>query len=199
MKQIFLFAFTLAAISMGLTGCNFSPGALMGDVNDDPWEWNSSSNYDYNYGTRYSSACNPRVIQETNTNRGTCTVPGWLGNRVAKITGLEDRLEIELRKDSADDNFQITSLAAMRESTSGYSRYAQEAANCTEDKNEARTFSQRFVCTVPKANGYTTDRFHSMTITNTKCGSYTSYTLPSFCSSYESYTVKYGSEYFPAF
>ncbi len=197
MKQIFLF--TLAVMAMSLTGCNFSPGALLGDVNDDPWNWNSSSNYsyDYNYGTRYSSACHPREIKENNTNRG-CTVPGNLAQRFSKLTGQEDRLEIEMRKEEDDDSFEITNLTVMRDSNSSFGRYSQVHAKCSEDKSEARTFSQRFVCTVPSANSSTTDRFLGMTITNSKCGSDTNYYLPDFCYRNEAYTVKYGLEYFPA-
>lgn len=199
MKRAIFSFLAILILSMGVSGCNFSPGAMLGDVNDDPWNWNTSSEYNSNNYGRYSTACMTREIQEVNTNRGTCTMPGRLSNRLAKVTGNDDRLEIELRKDDADDNFQITSLIVIRDSFFGASRYTEAKANCTEDKGEARTFSQRYVCTLPPGAGFTTDRFHSMLIVNQKCGSYGSYTLPRACSTKESYTVKYGSEYFPTF
>lgn len=194
MKRAFFYFLTASTIS--LSGCNFSPGALAGDVNDDPWDWNASSSYQYN-SSRYSFACMYREIESSNTDRG-CTVPGNLADRLAKVTGTDDRLEIEFRKENADDNFQITSLTAMRDSFSSNSRFTSVSATCTEDKAEGRTFSQRYVCTVP-SNRLSTDRFNSMIIVNQKCGSYTVYSLPSSCSTQDSYTAKYGSEYFPTF
>jgi len=172
----------LVLSTVSLSGCNFSPGAMLGDVNA-----GSDSN------------CDTRTVKASTISygSGTCTQPPSPTTILSRVDATFGDLEIELDRYSEADRWAISELRGADSSEYGNIYYL----TCTEDETKARPTSQTFRCKSSAGSG--TLRFASMTVDNTKCGARTKYTTtPEYCSSsstFSYYDVYFGNRKFPTF
>lgn len=189
--------FTALLVCVVLNGCNLSPGAMLGDVNDDGWDPFGSSSWGSNYTSDYfrktRTACYKRNIIRTDVQYTPgCEGPDSPGQTLVDVKEKGDFLVLYLRRSSATNvewsNVRLTVA-------SGYATASYTTIYCNTLPDETTDSEQVVACKKPApSTNYTKYKFKSLYLSNKLCTGSATYRLdPDDCDDTIGYDASYGN------